>query len=817
MRLILLLAVSSLFSWAPEPNPSAFTLPANQWTKVAEAPEDLFGRELEPGQGSYLCFFPDSGLFFRYGGYTPNETNDLWTFDLAARKWVNKAAVDYAWPPPQNRPGAGPWWSMAYDSKRKVIWMMCGSGSTSPYYPALYDDLWKYDPATGAFTKMNSQNFYHGAEVRIVYDSINDRVLRAPAYDREWGYIDNQDKTWSYNPNTNAWEGRSTPGSPKYALAAVWVYAKDFGKAVYLSKDTLTDSLNRLKAVTWTYDYASNTWTRLNPAQTPLMRVAAAACYDPVHKLVIIHGGVGGYKDNEQSFAYRGGGPVLEDTWALDLSMGQWTLLSVGAPSIPALKAGDGSPLLPQKPSARGRLVFTQAADYDVNNNAFVVSSPYYGVWALRYQPGLPLPALNLPALPALPGVSAPSQVFPPHPLNQKLLSMGENQWVQLGGSSIGGGEIPLKFDPASGYLVKYGGCNNGGTTFASGYGNDLVAYDPSVERWFAIRCVDPCGPARPANGCTRYFAADAAHECVWFAGGTSGNFLASAIPFDWTGGNGTWKYVWKSDRFEYVASTGTHPGGSAGVVCAFDNARGLLMAVPKAYSPNVSVYNAATSSWVTATTTIYAAAYTYADFIDSLGVMGVMDGSAFRTLNPATGAWGTLPSPPSVPSSRPTLAYDPYNNIVLMPGPSGTYAYDVRQGSWHNMNPSVAAPDFSGFLAFDRRHGVFIGTVQGSTTWAYKYRNVPGLKAAARPCPENPQALTLSPNPFADVVAVSHESAGARIMIYDTRGRLVAALANAARWDGKDAMGRIVPSGIYLVCLETGNQRISRVLYKVK
>jgi hypothetical protein len=824
--LITALLTTLALAWTPEPNPDAFSVPANQWTKIAEAPGDLYDRELEPGQGAYLCYFPDSGLFYRYGGYTPTENNDLYSFSLAARKWVLEKAPDYSWPPPSDRPGAGPWWSMAYDGKRNVIWMMCGSGTASKTHLYLYDDIWKFDPAAGTFTRMNSTNFYHGSRVRIAYDSINDRILRAPAYDGEWSYRDNRDKTWCYDPNTNTWEGRSTPGSPKNALAAVWVYAKAYGKCVYMSRDTLVDSLNCELAVTWTYDYAANTWTRLNSTLNPPMRVGAAACWDPVNNLVIVHGGTGGEKGT-YGYAYRGGGVVLEDTWTLDLSTGQWTpLLSAGKPFVPILKKPGGTPLLPQKPGTRGRLVFTQAADYDVARQALVVSSPYYGVWALRYQP---TGTLDLPALPALPGVwSFVEPVFPQQPPNQRLLDLAENVWLQLnGGSGIGGGEVPLKYDETTGWVFKFGGCNNHGTTFASGYGNDLVAYDPAAEHWITVRPADPCGPARPANGCTRFYAHDPNHGCSWFAGGTSGNHLAAAIPFDWPGGSGTWRYDCGKDKFELVPSTGVFHG-ALGVICGYDRVNDLFITPSQQNWGTVaaSVFNTNTHTWSDATTELHAQSYTYADFADSIGKILVMEGATMWGLDPVAGQWNTVSTAPASPTARPAVAYDCYNNVCLVHGiNSRTYIYNVRTGAWTDMAPDSGTPNLGEHLAFDRRHGVFLGGDMNGPMYAYKYKDVPGLKTA-RPVPRhNAVLLSASPNPFVKNTRIRFNAnikVPARIAIYDMKGRMVKRFSapagpNVLAWDGRDSNGKTLCAGLYVVRLSAGKTTACRPIFLIK
>ena len=166
----------------PDVPADAMTLPENQWTRIGDVPPDPLARELEPGRGAFLSYEPTSGKFLRYGGYTPTDCNALWTYDLAARQWENPLPVDYEWPPPAERPGAGAWWSMAQDSKRNVIWFFGGWGLAGRTHGELMRDVWKYDPATGAFEAMKAENTpgIPSDGLPIVYDSKNDLLIAAP-------------------------------------------------------------------------------------------------------------------------------------------------------------------------------------------------------------------------------------------------------------------------------------------------------------------------------------------------------------------------------------------------------------------------------------------------------------------------------------------------------------------------------------------------------------------------------------------------------------------------------------------------------------
>ena len=588
----------------------------------------------------------------------------------------------------------------------------------------LFNDIWQYDPARKAFAAMKAKGFpaYSGG-CRIVYDSKNDLVVRAPAYDGEWAAQHNRDATWVYDPNKNAWEGRRTPGSPKSAHCAALVFDAAAGRTVYLAhgKDHLAD--------TWTFDAAANVWAKLETKERPPARVVAGAAYDHDNRLVVICGGVGHPGGSGYGYLHRGGGVQLADTWTLDTAKAEWKKLDVGAPVVPGL------------PGERGpRFEHFSALDYDAKNKALVFAAPTVGVWALCIRPegAAAPPDLKLAALPAPAKLEPPKDpVFKLLPPNQRLLDLEENKWVQLeGGPSIGGGEVPMAYDEATGFCLKYGGCNNGGAgSFSSGYGNDLSAYDPATERWIALRWVDPCGPPRPANGCTRFYAYDPVRKVTWFAGGTSGNHLASSLP-PGAAATGTWCYDGLRDRFDLMPTAGKQP--RPGTVCCYDRANNLFVTDPKEAwaQPNVFHFDPAGKAWSMGAV-IKGYPYTFGCYVDSLKCLMAVkaeDKTPPRTMayDAAARAWKDLAPAGDGPyggqegassgMGRPTLACDPDNDVVLCVLSAKTYIYDVKGNAWKAVETNT--PRVCEELVFDRRHKVFLGSAtMGCHMWAYRYR----------------------------------------------------------------------------------------------
>lgn len=690
-----------------EPKRDAFDLPVNKWTKVAEVPADQLGREIEPGRGAYLCYIPTKSVFIRYGGYTPTESNALWTFDFAKRLWTNTLPDDYSFPPPVDRPGAGPWWSMAWDSKRNIVWFHGGSGVGAQTHEGLFNTVWTYDPELGKFKKVESKSYpKYGAP--IVYDSKNDFLVRAPAYSGEWSAMHNRDATWVFNIVKNDWERRTTKGSPTNALASMWVFDPPSGKCVYLWNDK--DGF----AQTWTYDAATNIWEKLETELTPPGRVCVASAYDYHNKVILVYGGVGKV-GNGYGYLYRGGGVQLQDTWALDVTKKQWRKLDVGLPIVPVLNGQGKQP----------RFETCQAAAYDEKLSAFVVSSPTLGVWALRYQAeGVKeLPMVTLATLPSLPEPkSSESSVYKLAEPNPNLLKIEPGKWISLKGVDMGGGEVPATYDEVTGFILKYGGCNDRGSTFASGYGNDLWAYDPATERWIALRYTDPCGPARPMNACTRYYAFDPDSKVTWFAGGTAGNNLCRTLPEGWNG-HGIWQYDGVKDRFNMVATEKSAIIG-AGVVTGYDRANKVFFTGPKAYSHQVFGYSPIKKTWTNIAKSTYTEQYAYATYVDSQKFLFLVSKTkndwGTYALDASKNSWRKIEASGDLPEymamGRPVSTYDPINDAVLLVGGADekakreqeAWVYRIKDNRWEKL--PEPAPGIAERMVYDRRHKVFVG-----------------------------------------------------------------------------------------------------------
>lgn len=152
----------------------------------------------------------------------------------------------------------------------------------------------------------------------------------------------------------------------------------------------------------------------------------------------------------------------------------------------------------------------------------------------------------------------------------------------------------------------------------------------------------------------------------------------------------------------------------------------------------------------------------------------------------------------------------------------------------YRNDGDSDAAPNIvSGLLDTDQHEFVDHGVVPGST-----YRYVVGaLTPDGREISSAPMTVTLAgvsfavsnyPNPFNPTTTIEYslpEAAFVTLSIYDGKGRLVVDLEKGARpvgthtatWNGLDARGSRVASGVYFYRLTAGNQSMTRKLVLLK
>ncbi len=217
------------------------------------------------------------------------------------------------------------YYDMVYDSESEMVILMGGfhMKTAGPYRQNfLRDDLWAYSASTNTWTNITPEirpgvRLTRGA---MAYDSKHDVIILFGGAD---GGL--YEDTWAYDYNTETWMNKTPDISPSARDGHEMVYDTQSEKMImYGGRNTTAyedikdnDFLND----TWSYDYTTNTWTKLTPSISPEGRWFFDMVYDKCADRVILFGG---YTKDFQNTSIG----VKDDTWAFDLESNAWSRLN---------------------------------------------------------------------------------------------------------------------------------------------------------------------------------------------------------------------------------------------------------------------------------------------------------------------------------------------------------------------------------------------------------------------------------------------------------------------------------------------------------
>ncbi|MEI6309141.1 MAG: kelch repeat-containing protein [bacterium] len=159
---------------------------------------------------------------------------------------------------------------------------------------------------SGTWTKRNPTNLPPARNSHaMAYDSQSGKLILFGG----WGDGGKLNDTWTYDYATNTWTNRNPSNSPPARDFHTLVYDNQSKKTVLFGGRTDSGYLND----TWAYDEVTNAWTNRNPTNPPPPRNSHAMVYDSQNGKVILFGGLDDY------------GNLLNDTWAYDYISNTWT------------------------------------------------------------------------------------------------------------------------------------------------------------------------------------------------------------------------------------------------------------------------------------------------------------------------------------------------------------------------------------------------------------------------------------------------------------------------------------------------------------
>lgn len=219
-----------------------------------------------------------------------------------------------------------------------------GQPSEAEELPAVFDPstkkviafdgtTWGYDATANMWKALSPKSRLKSARkgASMVLDSSNGKLLLFGGTDMTKWY----NETWSYDPVTNGWMNLQPAGDvPPGRSDAGMAYDPTSEKVILFGG---VDADFNCLSDTWSYDPATNSWTKLATDGAPSARCGHGMAYDPHTKMIILFGGI-----DSQFTCYN-------DTWAFDPAAGTWTQLHpVGS-----------------SPSVRGRSALVYSADMD--------------------------------------------------------------------------------------------------------------------------------------------------------------------------------------------------------------------------------------------------------------------------------------------------------------------------------------------------------------------------------------------------------------------------------------------------------------------
>ena len=141
----------------------------------------------------------------------------------------------------------------------------------------------------------------------MAYDAESDRVVLF----LQWtGAPDNE--TWTYDFNTNTWTKMEPTTRPSPRTHSAMAYDAESDRVI-LYGGTRPAGDN---GETWAYDFNTDTWTSMEPTTRPSPRHSVAMAYDAESDRIVLFGG---------HLPSRFSDEFSDETWAYDFNTNTWT------------------------------------------------------------------------------------------------------------------------------------------------------------------------------------------------------------------------------------------------------------------------------------------------------------------------------------------------------------------------------------------------------------------------------------------------------------------------------------------------------------
>lgn len=173
----------------------------------------------------------------------------------------------------------------------------------------VFNDIWTYDSTGNIWSEIVSTNKPSARTGHsMVYDFFNNKTILFGGWDENIGLMND---TWIYDSQTNQWTEVFPDYTPENRQSQAMYYDPVFQKVILFGG--YRDSSPHFND-TWEYNYANNSWSKLNPSNSPSGRYGSKMVYDPINQRTILFGGRAT--------------SIMDDTWIYYYGNNTWTELS---------------------------------------------------------------------------------------------------------------------------------------------------------------------------------------------------------------------------------------------------------------------------------------------------------------------------------------------------------------------------------------------------------------------------------------------------------------------------------------------------------
>jgi len=267
--------------------------------------------------------------------------------------------------------------------------------------------------------------FHHA----MAYDSDQDKVIMIGGNVGGSG----EQITWVYDYLSNTWIDRDAKNPPPGLNYHSMVYDSVNKKTILFGGIDFATSIPT--DVTYAYDYFTNNWTKMSPANSPAFKRSPGMAFDEINARIVLFGGV--------TFQEGGGFDPDDDTWVYDYVTDNWTEIFTEVNPTPR-----HVPAMIYLPGYEEILLYggTGATDVDLVN-------PYHCCYGD----------------------------------DTWIFDLQIDEWILINNSAFPErGETDLVYDQSIDRVLLYGGVNETLFDLDRSYA-DLWAYDPSFRTWELI------------------------------------------------------------------------------------------------------------------------------------------------------------------------------------------------------------------------------------------------------------------------------------------------------------------------------------------